>query len=163
MKPEVSLQHGAEILGHVGHAGVQRRHQARVKRQQVQPERRVVSLQSELDVTAALGGSLQRKCVRPCKVSKKHDYCVKSGSSLVILSLVSLKDQVRAGPLPGDGEQGSDQLPPVGFGVHVHAEVHGSLEEFKFKLVHLLGLSSVTESKLRRYNQIQFVCRHLVY
>lgn len=64
---------------------------------------------------------------------------------------------MRAGPLPGDGEQGSDQLPPVGFGIHVHAEVHGSLEELKFKLLHLLGLLSVTES------EIQVVCRHLVY
>lgn len=32
-------------------------------------------------------------------------------------------------PLPGDGEEGSDKLPPVRFGVHVHAEIHGSLQE----------------------------------
>jgi len=32
-------------------------------------------------------------------------------------------------PLPGDSEEGSDELPPVRFGVHVHAEVHGSLQE----------------------------------
>lgn len=32
-------------------------------------------------------------------------------------------------PLPGHSEEGSDQLPPVGLGVHVHAEVHGSLQE----------------------------------
>lgn len=31
-------------------------------------------------------------------------------------------------PLPGDGEERSHQLPPVGLGVHVHAEVHGSLQ-----------------------------------
>lgn len=32
-------------------------------------------------------------------------------------------------PLPGDSEEGSHKLPPVRFGVHVHAEVHGSLQE----------------------------------
>lgn len=32
-------------------------------------------------------------------------------------------------PLPGDSEERSDKLPPVGLGVHVHAEVHGSLQE----------------------------------
>lgn len=40
-----------------------------------------------------------------------------------------LTDVQTALPLPGDSEEGSDKLPPVGFGVHVHAEVHGSLQE----------------------------------
>lgn len=35
----------------------------------------------------------------------------------------------RALPLSGDSEERSDEFPPVGFGVHVHAEVHGSLQE----------------------------------
>lgn len=39
MEPEVSLQHGAQVLGHVGHAGVESRHQARVEGQKIQPAR----------------------------------------------------------------------------------------------------------------------------
>lgn len=37
MEPEVSLQHGAEVLSHVGHAGVKSRHQTRVEGQKIQP------------------------------------------------------------------------------------------------------------------------------
>lgn len=39
MEPEVSFQHGAEVLGHVRHAGVESRHQAGVEGQEVQPAR----------------------------------------------------------------------------------------------------------------------------
>ena len=37
VEPEVSLEHGAEILGHIGHAGVKGRHQAGVEGEQIQP------------------------------------------------------------------------------------------------------------------------------
>lgn len=37
MEPEVSFQHGAEVLGHVGHAGMKSCHQARVEGQKIQP------------------------------------------------------------------------------------------------------------------------------
>lgn len=41
MEPEVSLQHGAEVLSYVTHAGVKSRHQTRVEGQKVQPARGV--------------------------------------------------------------------------------------------------------------------------
>lgn len=47
MEAEVSLQHGAEILGHVRHAGMQRCHQARVERQEIQPEKSVSHLKTK--------------------------------------------------------------------------------------------------------------------
>ena len=37
MEPEVSLEHGAKVLGHIGHAGVKGRHQAGVEGEQIQP------------------------------------------------------------------------------------------------------------------------------
>lgn len=37
VEAEVSLQHGAQVLGHVRHAGVQGGHQAGVEGQQIQP------------------------------------------------------------------------------------------------------------------------------
>lgn len=40
VETEVSFEHGAEILGDIGHARVQRGHQARVERQQVQSDGR---------------------------------------------------------------------------------------------------------------------------
>ena len=33
MKPKVSLQHGAEVLSHIRHAGMQSCHQTRIERQ----------------------------------------------------------------------------------------------------------------------------------
>lgn len=37
VEPEVSLQHGAQVFGHVRHAGVKGGHQARVEGQEIQP------------------------------------------------------------------------------------------------------------------------------
>lgn len=38
VEAEVSFQHGAEVLGYVTHAGVERGHQTGVEGQEVQPE-----------------------------------------------------------------------------------------------------------------------------
>lgn len=37
VEPEVSLQHGAQVFGHVRHAGMKGGHQARVEGQEIQP------------------------------------------------------------------------------------------------------------------------------
>ena len=119
MEPEVSLQHGAEVFSHVWHAGMKSCHQARVEGQKIQPgtEERVstpLTCRPLIIMIAPPGGA----------------WSFRINLSIFYIFLVGKEDLCcTALPLPGDSEEGSHKLPPVRFGVHVHAEVHGSLQE----------------------------------